>query len=133
MRGVSKNDSLLFLYKHGKGTRRFKVKFANVKEKTGRQVCGDATVKLSALFSIHVATPPAPTHPTHPAQGSKEFDDHNSTIQQEDAPFYGVGLTSLPDDVMANHLRLFLTDPTFPAFVAKVSEQLEDIMKECQE
>ena len=45
----------------------------------------------------------------------------------------GARVMPLSDDVMANHLRLFLTDPTFPAFVEQVEGQLQKIIKECPE
>ena len=48
-------------------------------------------------------------------------------------PYDGTRVTSLPDDVIIEHLRLFLTDPTFPAFVNQVEKQLQTIITECQE
>ena len=44
--------------------------------------------------------------------------------------FHDVILSSLSDDVMEDHLRLFLSDPTFPAFVEKVEQQMGKLIEE---
>ena len=42
------------------GTRRFRVKFVASGGKTASQVCSNAAVKLSKLFTVHITTPPHP-------------------------------------------------------------------------
>ncbi|KAK7091816.1 meiotic recombination protein REC114-like [Littorina saxatilis] len=160
MRGMCKNDSLLFMYKHGKGTRRFKVKYAGSGNLTASQVCSRAAQALSKLFTVHI-TPTPPTTNPQVADTSGNAADSSNTSQPLNGEMslgtmahivLGETQTQLPEsykttptlsdvtkmtsfsgDVMADHLRLFLADPTFPAFVEQVDEQLKKIITECKE
>ncbi|KAH9512632.1 hypothetical protein Btru_038993 [Bulinus truncatus] len=52
MRGLSRTDSLLFLYKLKDETRRFKVKFSPSETKSGQEMCASAVQVLSEFIMI---------------------------------------------------------------------------------
>ncbi|XP_025090891.1 meiotic recombination protein REC114-like isoform X1 [Pomacea canaliculata] len=54
MRGLSKTDSLLLMYKYKDGTRRFRVKFCRSRLQTGSSVCAEAADTLSKFFPVKV-------------------------------------------------------------------------------
>ncbi|KAI8776828.1 meiotic recombination protein REC114-like isoform X1 [Biomphalaria glabrata] len=150
MRGLSRTDSLLFLYKLQNETRRFKVKFSALETKTGQEVCAEAILVLSNFITIKTnINIKDQSSEGNNLIGCQMPGTHEQSIAAlNNSLLHGevtVGTmakalldrTNLPSayyqcqsdsELIPQLLQTCLADPTFPAYVEAVEAQLKELI-----
>ncbi|KAL4218514.1 hypothetical protein ACF0H5_023248 [Mactra antiquata] len=142
LKGVSRGDSLLVVYKMSERSHRFRMKFLPKSTESGEKQCRTCSDKLSHYFPIMLPD----TLNTGSSSQQVSCTPDNVSVLNGDVTISQISqallsnTTSLPDlyhktsksDVDLNTIiKLCLTDTNFPAFVGQVERELEKIKSEC--
>ncbi|KAI0242972.1 meiotic recombination protein REC114 [Lamellibrachia satsuma] len=144
MKGISKGDSMLFVYKVKNESRRFRVKFAASSHSSGTEQCSWCVALLQHHFHVKKMNLDGSTDDTsmQEAGGSSEPTkvlDGTVTISKLTQVMSGqlkaalpvaYTHTNIPQEDLGNFIRLCLSDSNFPAFVGEVEKELTSFMRE---
>lgn len=141
LKGVTKGDSMMVICQIKNENRRFRVQFHGDDAPSAVENCSTCVKRLSTYFFIKGAS--GTSDSTQP-QTEKGVEDEPAL--NGDVPIATIAQilkgdlkkklplayhnTNLPTDEMGMLIRLCLADSNFPAFVGKVEEEFEGIIKQ---
>ncbi|GFN91054.1 meiotic recombination protein rec114-like [Plakobranchus ocellatus] len=125
MRGVCRNDSLLFVCRieiSGKTeTRKFRVRFCDVDNLSGSDQCSDCVEKLQQFFPVKLSVA---------KQATEAADSIQALLTSERLPMAYLHHHHHDLESIQQMLRVCLADPAFPAFVQAVETELKTVVGE---
>ncbi|XP_046549053.1 meiotic recombination protein REC114-like [Haliotis rubra] len=148
MRGMTKRDSMLLMYKVANETRRFRMKFYASDGITAENQCAACAERLSKFFPVKMDSPTTKSMDVT-STNEKPKDAVNPQVSQVELLQGEVTLGKMaqvvsghlrarlpvayqhcdfPPEEMKTMIRLCLTDPSFPAFVQQVDTQLQKLI-----
>ncbi|CAL1538741.1 unnamed protein product [Lymnaea stagnalis] len=154
MRGLSRTDSLLFLYKIKNETRRFRVRFCQQNDASGIKICEDVIRVLSSFITIKMSTMENKQNVEDSVKNNKESSlgmnnaGATSNINITGEITIGVMAKAVlnkhqlplayyqcqPDpETISVFLRTCLADPTFPKFVEAVEDGIKALIEDSSE
>ncbi|XP_059158058.1 meiotic recombination protein REC114-like [Physella acuta] len=147
MRGLSRTDSLLILYKVKNETRRFRVRFCQQKNKTGTEMCIIAAQALSNFMAIKmnsetkfdlvkklqkVESNTDQSLDAHPPVFERDVTIGSlakAVINKHNLPLaYSQHQTN--EEICPHLLHICFSDPTFPAFVESVESAIHQLISD---
>ncbi|KAL5013118.1 hypothetical protein ScPMuIL_007388 [Solemya velum] len=138
MRGISKGDSLLVLYRLKGDTRRFRIKFSDTPDKSSSAHARICFEILSKLFPIKMSVEENKSGvvadiPCLTLEGNASLGDIGKVLSSNvgaKLPLAYHQHTSLPTEHIGTFLKLCLSDVNFPAFVEAVDKELSILKQE---
>ncbi|XP_046362913.2 meiotic recombination protein REC114-like [Haliotis rufescens] len=148
MRGMTKRDSMLLMYKVANETRRFRLKFYGCDGRTAEKQCAVCAEKLSKFFPVKMdsqttksmeitSTNEKSKDAVSPQRTQVELIQGEVTLGKMAQVVSGHLKARLPvayqhcdfpPEEIKTVIRLCLTDPSFPAFVQQVDTQLQKLI-----